>query len=394
MRLLKLFAFLVLAKLISGCGLADISSGEFKDQKSNWIVPIFTSQISVESVSQLADLKFTREVPFPDLPAELKKIGKIDAYKMPSDKKLGPYKLEDNDNFYIKAKSDVAVLRAIIYNNFPFDMGPGTIVQIYNKRALPGDVGYVEGDTAASLNGVKKLIYQDTIRRTIKSGGGVDSLEIEEKKLLGWIDNDFEFFFLNFTTPGVANSPGISNPVKVVFKLIVLKINVVELNQDKLYELSDSSAIDLDGSDDYSVDRADFTLYLKNGFPASYDISCVFKNDSGNVVASLLQPNSEVNPSNIPSPTITFKDSTIEGKKVGLGKVGPATKEYQFVTKWTEAEYKLIKKRTTKVVTKGFFKTPKTSDPLFSKAAINLIHENKIGVTLTGKFQVNYDLEK
>jgi hypothetical protein len=225
MRVLKTFAFLALAKLISGCGLADISSGEFKDQKSNWIVPIVNSQISVESISQLADLKFEREVSYTDLPSSLKNLqGPYPEVKLTDNKTVGPLDLTDYDNYYVKAKSDTAVLRAIIYNNFPFDIAAGTVIEIKNRLALPGDSGYSPDTNIAKL-GRKKLIYQKTLTRAIKAGQ-VDSLDIKEDKLLGWIDNDFQIYLKNFSTPGTSSLAGydITNPLKIVFKLIVLKI--------------------------------------------------------------------------------------------------------------------------------------------------------------------------
>jgi hypothetical protein len=367
MRVLKTFAFLAIAKLISGCGLADISSGEFKDQKSNWILPIVNSQISVESISQLADLNFEREVAIADIPFELQVAPGLQIPKYDTTRKfeIGPLSLEEDSNYYVKAKSDTAVLRAIIYNNFPFDLGVGTIIEIYNRNKFDGET-------------TPKMIYRKKLTKAIKAKG-VDSLEIKENSLLGWIDNDFDIYLKNFSTPGASSNSGFDKPMKIVFKLIVLKINTVELVQGKKYNLEDESELRLDEGGDLGVDFAKYNLFIRNGFPATYNLQAYFLDSLKQKVDSLIKGDTK-----ILSPDIDWKEkaSTV---------ITSSVKERTFSTDWSEARYVTLKRTVRYLKTEASFQTSSKSG---NNSVINLIHDNKIGVTLTGKFTVNYDLNK
>jgi len=368
MKVPKILALIAMVKLFTSCGLADISSGDFKDQRSQWLLPIFNSQISVESISQLADLKFTRDVDFARLPTVLQKFtGPIPQYDTTNRWTIGPLPLEDDSNFYVKAKSDTAVLRVIFYNNFPFDIGQGTVVEIYNRRPLDGET-------------TKKLIYRKVITKAIKAKE-VDSVEIKENRLLGWIDNDFDIYLKNFSTPGTISNTGfdLNKPMKIVFKLIVLKINVVELNQNKTYNLSDVSSLELDGGDNIKTDLANFNLYIKNGFPADYNIQAYFlAEDKKTILDSLIKGNTRIS-----SPDIDWQP-------LASNIIPSSVKEIVYSTDWSKEEYSRLKPKVKYLRTEGKFTTTTKAG---NTSVINLRHENKIGVSLTGKFDVVYDLK-
>jgi hypothetical protein len=367
MKFIKHLPFLAIISLMASCGLADISSGEFKDQKSTWIVPIVNSQISVESISQLADLKFEREVAIADIPTELlvSTGSQIPKYDTTKGFVIGPLKLEEDSNYYVKAKSDTAVLRTIIYNNFPFDLGVGTIIEIYNRNKFDGET-------------TPKMIYRKKLTKAI-TAKGVDSLDIKENSLLGWIDNDFDIYLKNFSTPGASLNSGFDKPMKIVFKLIVLRINTVELVQGKNYTLGDESELRLDEGGDFGVDYANYNLFIRNGFPATYQLQAYFLDSLKVPVDSLIKGDTK-----ILSPEIDWneKASTV---------ITSSIKERTFSTDWTKERYDVLKRQVRYLKTKANFQTSFKNG---NGSVINLIHDNKIGVTLTGKFSVNYDLKK
>jgi len=370
MRLIKLLAILAAAKLLTSCGIAEIGKGNFQDQKSKWIVPILTSRISVESISQLADLKFSREVSRSDLISS--SVDSADGYIRYLEPKdsitIGPLSMEAEDDFYEKAKSDTAVLRAIINNTFPFEIAAGTIVEIYNRRALPGD------------NGIPKRVYRKVLERSIKPNG-IDSLDIKENKLLGWIDNKFDLYLKGFSTPGsngIKVGSQIVNPMKITFKLIVLRLNVVELNQGKIYNLDEISELRLDGDDAIKATLANFTLFIKNGFPADYNLQAYFLAKDSSIVDSLIKGSTLVS-----SPGITWRIDTSTVIKSSVT-------EKSFSTDWNQAQFDILKSKVRFLKTQAKFRTPSKDN---NSSVINLRHEDQIGVTLTGKFDVIYDLD-
>jgi hypothetical protein len=360
---------------MASCGLADLSSGDFKDKKSQWILPIFTSQISVESISQLADLKFTREVFQDNLPLVLRS-GIIPKFDTTNNLEIGPLPMDDADDFYVKAKSDTAILRAIIYNKFPFPLGKGTIIEIYNRNILDGETK-------------KNLIYRKKLTQEIPANG-IDSLEIKQNTLLGWIDNDFDLYLKNFATPG-SGSTNVGNivyePMKIVFKLIVLKINVVELNQGKKYTIDEESDISFDDDATIGTTLANFNLFIKNGFPATSILQAYFLDENKNKVDSLIKPASgqtNLNYNVIASAPIDWSPVEAIVKRDQVSELPP------FSTTWDETQYNKLKSEVKYLRTVSTFTTPNQGKP---NQVISIRHEDKIGVTLTGKFDIVYDLD-
>jgi hypothetical protein len=237
-----------------------------------------------------------------------------------------------------------------------------------------------------------KLIYQKTLTKAIKAGQ-IDSLDIKEDKLLGWIDNDFQIYLKNFSTPGTSSLAGydLSKPLKIVFKLIVLRINTVELSQGKIYELGDKSDLRLDEGGDIGVEYANYNLYLKNGFPADYILQAYFLDSMSKKVDSLIKGSTI-----IASPGIEWKDS-LGRKSTSDASVGDVKGyvlqsvivERTFSTRWTKEEYDVLKKKVRYLRTVATLKTPGIDG---NRPPVNLVHENKIGVILTGKFEINYKL--
>lgn len=378
MKFIKHLPFLAILSLMASCGLADLSSGDFKDKKSQWILPIFTSQISVESISQLAELKFEREVFQTSLPPALRNGGIILPYDTSLNLVIGPLPLEDEDDFYVKAKSDTAILRAVIYNKFPFPIGKGTIIEIYNRKILDGEP-------------TPNLIYKRMLTKDIPPNS-VDSLEIKQNTLLGWIDNDFDLYLKNFATPG-SGSTNVGNivyePMKIVFKLIVLKINVVELNQGKKYTIDEESDISFEDNGIVGTTRANFNLFIKNGFPATSILQAYFLDENRNKVDSLIKPDSgqtNLNYNVIASAPINWKLNNAIVDPI----LFKEEKELLFKTKWKETEYDNLKSRVKYLRTVSTFTTPNQGSP---NQVINIYHKDKIGVTLTGEFDIVYDLD-
>ena len=375
MKFIKHLPFLAILSLMASCGLADLSSGDFKDKKSQWILPIFTSQISVESISQLADLKFTREVFQDNLPLVLRS-GIIPKFDTTNNLEIGPLPMDDADDFYVKAKSDTAILRAIIYNKFPFPLGKGTIIEIYNRNILDGETK-------------KNLIYRKKLTQEIPANG-IDSLEIKQNTLLGWIDNDFDLYLKNFATPG-SGSTNVGNivyePMKIVFKLIVLKINVVELNQGKKYTIDEESDISFDDDATIGTTLANFNLFIKNGFPATSILQAYFLDENKNKVDSLIKPASgqtNLNYNVIASAPIDWSPVEAIVKRDQVSELPP------FSTTWDETQYNKLKSEVKYLRTVSTFTTPNQGKP---NQVISIRHEDKIGVTLTGKFDIVYDLD-
>ncbi len=384
MKFIKHLPFLAIISLMASCGLADLSSGDFKDKKSQWILPIFTSQISVESISQLAELKFTREVFQDNLPLVLRS-GIIPKFDTTNNLEIGPLPMDDVDDFYVKAKSDTAILRATIYNNFPFPLGKGTIIEIYNRNILDGETK-------------KNLIYRKKLTQDIPANGGVESLEIKQNTLLGWIDNDFDLYLKNFATPGSGGKNvdndvnvvnGVYKPLKIVFELIVLKINVVELNQGKKYTIDEESDISFEDNGIVGTTRANFNLFIKNGFPATSILQAYFLDENRNKVDSLIKPDSgqtNLNYNVIASAPVNWIPNNAIVDSIELKK----EKELLFKTKWKETEYDNLKSRVKYLRTVSTFTTPNQGSP---NQVINIYHKDKIGVTLTGEFDIVYDLD-
>jgi len=376
MKFIKHLPFLAIISLMASCGLADLSSGDFKDKKSQWILPIFTSQISVESISQLADLKFEREVFQGSLPPALRG-GIIPKFDTTNNFEIGPLPMDDADDFYVKAKSDTAILRAIIYNKFPFPLGKGTIIEIYNRNILDGETK-------------KNLIYRKKLTQEIPANG-VDSLEIKQNTLLGWIDNDFDLYLKNFATPGSGNT-NVGNivyePMKIVFKLIVLKINVVELNQGKKYTIDEESDISFDDDATVGTTLANFNLFIKNGFPATSILQAYFLDENKKKVDSLIKPKDltriDLNYNVIASAPIDWSPVEAIVKRDQVSELPP------FSTTWDETQYNKLKSEVKYLRTVSTFTTPNQGKP---NQVISIRHEDKIGVTLTGKFDIVYDLD-
>jgi hypothetical protein len=65
-------------------------------------------------------------------------------------------------------------------------------------------------------------------------------------------------------------------------------------------------------------------------------------------------------------------------------------KELLFKTKWKETEYNNLKSRVKYLRTVSTFTTPNEGKP---NQVINIYHKDKIGVTLTGEFDIVYDLD-
>lgn len=332
-----------------GCKKPEIS------YPTEWIFPIVKTNILAEQISQLENLSFDTEATANDL-VIAGGIGSSASAPMPaitSGVNMGPILMEEEDNYYNWAISDTTRIKVRIDNNFPVNIKAGTIIKIRNRPVDDPN---------------QTLIFQAEVLKDIPAGG-FDTLSVYSSTRTAKIYNDLNLFIENYRSDGSPNTAvswaGAS--IKVTFILVVFHLNEAEVNNNKHYELTDTSDFNFSGNPTLnSINRGKITLYLRNGLPISYKIQAYFLDSNNVLVDSLFKTTQVTTPTVKPDGNVDF--STV--------------KEDVLETVWTAASMERLQKLGKRVYLKADFRTGTTP------AVVYLRHENQIGFHIVADVSV------
>lgn len=294
-------AFLVLTVImVVSCTKEDAFNYSDLEHTAEWIFPVAKTKIAAEQFTKINDLRY--DIGVVSLDAQFVNTG------LPtppiSGESIGPVDFEGGDSLYVQFKSDEAIIKIYITNNFPINIKAGTVVEIRN-----------------SVNN-NDVVFEGIIQNDIAAKGGVDSVIINKTGTTEWVDNRLKFYLTNFSSDGSPNVEDYStyNNIDIQLGIEVLTLNEIELFGNMNYLVRDTTAFQFGGTEnggditEENIRNIKMNVFVKNGTPLSFVIQGYFLDANYTVLDSVF--NNAVVPTALIDPSGYVVVSTIVEEKI------------------------------------------------------------------------------
>ena len=335
--------------VIVSCTKKDAFNYSDLEHSAEWIFPVAKTGITAEQFTKVNDLFY--DVGVVTLDAQFVNTG----FPTPpvSGESIGPVDLDDTDNIYKQFKSDEAVIKIYITNNFPINIKAGTVIEIRN-----------------SVNN-NDVVFDGVIQNDISAKGGVDSIIINKVETTEWIDNRLKFYLTNFGSDGSPNVEDYStyNNIEVKIGIEVLTLNELELYGDMNYLVRDTTAFQFGGSEngggveEENIQSLKMNVFVKNGSPLTFSINAYFLDANYNVLDSAF--NNAIVPTALIDPSGYVVMSTIVEEKI--------------VAELTKSQYSNLKHNTQHI----YYQLEFTSQP----QNVRVVDGNSVELEVTAEIE-------
>jgi len=343
-------AFLLFAALtVVSCTKEDAFNYSDLEHTAEWIFPVAKTEISAEQFTKINDLRYdvgvvTLDAPFLTTGLPTPPI---------SAQSIGPLDLEGTDSLYVQFKSDNAIIKIYITNNFPINIKAGTVVEIRN-----------------SVNNTD-VVFEGVIQNDIAAKGGMDSVIVNKVGTSEWVDNRLKLYLTNFGSDGSPNVEDYSiyNNIEIQLGIEVLILHEIELYGNINYIVTDTTDFDFGSTDNVgeikeeNIRNIKMNVFVKNGTPLTFAIRGYFLDANYAVLDSVF--NNAVIPSALIDPNGFAVMSTVVEQKI--------------VEELNTSQFSYLKNRTQHI----YYLLEFTSQP----ENVSVVGENHVKLEVTAEIE-------
>jgi hypothetical protein len=274
-RITFLTVLFLTALIVVSCSKEDAFNYSDLEHSASWIFPIATTKLSAERFTKINDLRY--DVGVFTLDAQFVNPG----FPIPptGNQTIGPVDLDDQDSIYVQFRSNDALIKIYITNNFPINIKGGTVVEIRN-----------------SVNNTD-VVFSGVIQNDIPAKGGMDSVIINKTVTSDWVDNKLKLYLTNFGSDGSPNVEDFEtySSIGVSIGIEVLSLDEIELYGNLNFLVSDTTDFEFGDnesqheSEEQNIQNIKMNVFDQNGTPLTFALRGYFLDANKAILDSVFE---------------------------------------------------------------------------------------------------------